>query len=465
MLPPVRIATSNAFLHVQAPEVDRARTIPADKPQPTPPHKTCSAGRLLNSLDGTVDYTNDDASQLPGADYDYQDDESYVYDENGNRVTANGDTYVTGDNNQLLSDGTYRYLYDDEGNRTLRIIDNPSQGTQGELDEYDTDLTEYTWDYRNRLTAVEHYDTHANYSAGTSDQSVEYAYDCQNRLIHKTLDPDGTLSGSGPIEQTTFVHGGNQITLQFDKTGTGDAVTADLSHRYLWGAVVDQILADEQVEDLQTAGEVRWALTDHLNTVRDLASYDAQNDETTIENHRTFDAYGNVTDETNAAVDCVFGFTGRLYDDATGLQNNLNRWYDSAIGRWMSEDTIGFEAGDGNLYRYVWNSPTSIADPSGTGPVIPAPPGSPSGFPYNPYPPPYYPTPCPPRCTTHTGSCSCYVAIPGNPTRGPMQYYVTGSCFIPGLGFVTAGTWVTVPPGAKGKVVSGTITATWTTCN
>jgi len=47
MLPPVRIATSNAFLHVQAPEVDRARTIPADKPQPTPPHKTCSAGRLL----------------------------------------------------------------------------------------------------------------------------------------------------------------------------------------------------------------------------------------------------------------------------------------------------------------------------------------------------------------------------------------------------------------------------------
>ncbi|MGM0486983.1 MAG: RHS repeat-associated core domain-containing protein [Planctomycetota bacterium] len=34
-------------------------------------------------------------------------------------------------------------------------------------------------------------------------------------------------------------------------------------------------------------------------------------------------------------------------------------------GRWLSEDPIGFEAGDGNLYRYVINSVTSYADPTG----------------------------------------------------------------------------------------------------
>ncbi|MCX7428829.1 MAG: hypothetical protein NTW96_24785 [Planctomycetia bacterium] len=168
-----------------------------------------AAGRMteyVNSLDGTVDYTNDDAGQLTGADYDYQDDEAYAYDENGNRETANGSTYATGDGNQLLSDGTYRYAYDDEGNRTLRYVDDPAQGTQGQLDAYDTDITEYDWDYRNRLTQVEHFDTYAHYSTGTSDQIVEYAYDYQNRLIHKTLDPDGTSSGSGTIEQTVFVH-------------------------------------------------------------------------------------------------------------------------------------------------------------------------------------------------------------------------------------------------------------------
>jgi RHS repeat-associated protein len=30
------------------------------------------------------------------------------------------------------------------------------------------------------------------------------------------------------------------------------------------------------------------------------------------------------------------------------LQYNLNRWYDPAIGQWMSEDPIGFAAGNAN---------------------------------------------------------------------------------------------------------------------
>ena len=54
-----------------------------------------------------------------------------------------------------------------------------------------------------------------------------------------------------------------------------------------------------------------------------------------------------------------------MHDNATGLQNNLNRWYDPAVGRWLSQDPIGFDAGDGNLYRYVGNEPTIMVDPSG----------------------------------------------------------------------------------------------------
>jgi hypothetical protein len=47
------------------------------------------------------------------------------------------------------------------------------------------------------------------------------------------------------------------------------------------------------------------------------------------------------------------------------LQNNLNRWYDSSTGRWISQNPIGFAAGDANLYRYVGNGPTNATDPSG----------------------------------------------------------------------------------------------------
>jgi hypothetical protein len=39
--------------------------------------------------------------------------------------------------------------------------------------------------------------------------------------------------------------------------------------------------------------------------------------------------------------------------------------YDPTVGRWLSQDPIGFKAGDPNLYRYVGNSPTNATDPSG----------------------------------------------------------------------------------------------------
>lgn len=39
--------------------------------------------------------------------------------------------------------------------------------------------------------------------------------------------------------------------------------------------------------------------------------------------------------------------------------------YDPAVGRFLSEDPLGFAAGDTNLQRYVSNSPTNHTDPTG----------------------------------------------------------------------------------------------------
>ncbi len=113
-------------------------------------------------------------------------------------------------------------------------------------------------------------------------------------------------------------------------------------------------------------------LTDNLGTVRDLAVYNAAAGVTSVANHRIYTAFGQLVSQTNpsnpsaAAVDCIFGFTGRPFDPATGLQNNLNRWYDPATGNWLSQDPTGFSAGDTNLYRYCGNSPANARDPSGT---------------------------------------------------------------------------------------------------
>ena len=61
----------------------------------------------------------------------------------------------------------------------------------------------------------------------------------------------------------------------------------------------------------------------------------------------------------------LFGYTGRPFDQATGLQNNLNRWTANPAGWWLSQDPRGIAGGDTNLYRYCGNSEINATDPSG----------------------------------------------------------------------------------------------------
>jgi len=126
---------------------------------------------------------------------------------------------------------------------------------------------------------------------------------------------------------------------------------------------VDQLMADEQVTNPQAVGNIVWPLADNLGTVRDLAV--SQNGITSVANHRVFDSFGNLKSQTNATVDCLFGFTGLLFDKATGLNMTDTRPYEAPTGRFIQEDKIGLTGGDTNLYRYCCNSPTDRTDPTG----------------------------------------------------------------------------------------------------
>ena len=341
----------------------------------------------MASIDGTASYSYDPTDQLIAANYSgatgsasaVPSPETYVYDANGNRITANGSNYTTGPANRLLSDGTYTYSYDAEGNRRFKFIDTDSDGT---FDSGDSDITEFNWDNRNRLTEVEFFANYASFSGNSPTKIVDYIYDVENRWIGENIDSDG----DGQIDhQTRFAYDGNQIVLQFDKdvssaTGSASALGVEnLSHRYLWQAnAVDQLLADEQlshlplgegqgegdrVYDLTQPGMVVWPLGDHLGTVRDLTVYDCG--ETSVVNHRVFDSFGNLKSQTNAAVDCLFGLTGRPESKVTGLRNHLNRWTDPKTADWMSEDPSGFTASDTNTHRYCGNRPIYATDPTG----------------------------------------------------------------------------------------------------
>ena len=121
------------------------------------------------SPDGTDNYGLDASNQLTSASLT---GEGYTYDQNGNRTDSG---YVTGANNEMLSDGIYTYTYDKNGNRTAKFIDANHDGV---LDAGDTSVTLYTYDWRNRLTEEEIEPTYGNPS-----EIVYFTYDYENRLI------------------------------------------------------------------------------------------------------------------------------------------------------------------------------------------------------------------------------------------------------------------------------------------
>ncbi|WP_347244392.1 hypothetical protein, partial [Thermogutta sp.] len=77
------------------------------------------------------------------------------------------------------------------------------------------------------------------------DWVIRYWYDYQNRMVRKL----GDLNGDGDYEQKqNLVYDGNQVVMDFRRTGSGLVQTGDLEWRYLWGPAVDQILAEEAVD-------------------------------------------------------------------------------------------------------------------------------------------------------------------------------------------------------------------------
>jgi RHS repeat-associated protein len=277
------------------------------------------------SSDGTSNYSYDSRGELTGTNHTNQANEAYSYDANGNRTNTG---YETGANNHLLSDGTFTYTYDNEGNRTSRT--NIATG----------EVTQYIWDYHNHLTSILIKD-----SSGIITKAVDYTHDVYGQRLAKVIDTDG--SGSAPAQTERMVYDRDNIALTFDGTG-------NQTHRYLYGTGVDQILADE------TRTSVNWALVDNQGSIRDII--DSQG---IVLNHIVYDSFGQVTNQTNTSFDFRYGYTGRERDTETGLNYNRARYYDTATGAFLSEDPLSFAAGDYNLSRYVFNSPTNGTDPSG----------------------------------------------------------------------------------------------------
>lgn len=320
-------------------------------------YNTLGLPATFTDSNGTATYGYDKDNQVTSVTYTgtgQPANESYTLDANGNR-TNNG--FQVGTNNQLTTDGTFNYQFDQEGNRTVRTRISNSYAVDYK--------TTYSWDYRNRLTDVDFYDNN-----NVLTKHVHYTYDVFNNLLSQSLDS----TGAGSYNQITyFVYDLTKPTgfpgqsldptavdaavLEFvDPDGSGPEPAA-LAERMLVGpdlaGLVDQVYAQENV----ATGAVTWLLPDNLDSTRD--AVDANGN---VLAHYVYNSFGQLVSGPTSVTQ--FLFTGRWNDTNTGLQYNGNRWYDPAVGRWISEDPADLTY-DTNASRYVGNQTTTYVDPAG----------------------------------------------------------------------------------------------------
>jgi RHS repeat-associated protein len=132
-----------------------------------------------------------------------------------------------------------------------------------------------------------------------------------------------------------------------------------LTNRYLHGPAWDMVLADEYFSGGVSQGN-RWALTDHLGTVRDLVDNSGA-----VVKHLKYDSWGNIRSDSAPAVNELFADSGRQFDKEIEGYDNRGREDDPRAGRFFSEDRTGLSGGDTNQSRDRGNNPISRKDPDG----------------------------------------------------------------------------------------------------
>ena len=280
----------------------------------------------VTQLDGSsVEYGYDSQSRLTTETYKDSSGAvsrqlTYTFDAVGNRLTLNDNgatvTYTYNANDQLTSDGLSTYAYDSNGN-TL------SRSTGGASVRYD-------YDPRNRLTQVTQPDS----------STLTYVYDADGNRV-RSVGPDGTTNYVvDPASKAP------QVVVETD--GTGHIVAS-----YTYGL---------ELISQRRGGVDSFYLSDALGSTRALT-----NSQGVVTDRYSYDAFGQLLTSTGTTVNS-FLYTGEQRDDAAGLYYLRARYYDPAIGRFLTQDPHQGSAQEPltlNKYAYVLNNPVNMTDPLG----------------------------------------------------------------------------------------------------
>ncbi len=272
--------------------------------------------------------------------------EEFHYDAAGNRKdqmitlirsnTYSSSYYVNSD--RLKTDGKFAFVYDEAGNlvkkgNTFKISGDTVTytATSGDGVEY----WQYTYDLLNRLTEVS--------KNGTVVADYEYSPDGLRQVKRGST---GTIhyvfEGTEPI---------------FEKRISDSRIR---SYIYALGkhlARVDGVIGDQ-------AAKVYYYHTDQVGSVKAMTDSAGK-----VVYNADYMPFGSQFVK-DGEFDELHGFTGKEYDSDTGLYYYNARWYDSELGRFISEDPMA-DPNNPNLYSYCANDPVNKIDPTGYGVLSP----------------------------------------------------------------------------------------------
>ena len=303
--------------------------------------ETVRSGITVNAAQN---YVYDNRNQLVSATRPMgTDTETFAYGSIGNRLQRDGESTDStfDDVNRLTNDKKFTYEYDDNGN----MIKKASIAT-GEVTEFD-------WDYRDRLVGV----VIKPGESANPTSTISYKYDAFNRRIERNV--NGTIA--------RYVYDRGNIHLEYDGNNNFQA-------KYVHSDNVDEPLRmerpDNPYRDDKFLVQEFYYHRDRLGNITEITDFEG-----TVVQRYVYDAFGKVSifDKDGKAITpnsanylkSPYAFTGREYDHETGMYFYRARYYNPDVGRFISEDPIGFGGQDANLYRYVGNNSVNYADPHG----------------------------------------------------------------------------------------------------
>ena len=326
----------------------------------------------------------------------------YGYDAMGNRLyrdnlvnTAFGELYAYDGLNQLTSfdRGTL--------NGTKTGLTGAASATQtldfdavGNWESVTTNGTTQTRGHnkQNEITSVSGATTptfDANGNMTGDETGRQFVYDAWNRMV--------TVKNSGGTTLKTYAYDGLNRRASETASGTTrdlyysaqwkvleERVSGTTERRYVWSPVyVDALVLrdrdtnadgslDERLYVVQDANFNVTALVDTSGTVVERYTYSPFGVQTVYDASWTVRGGGSSYSFTH-------GFQGMRYESTSAVYVSRERpGYSPTLGRAVTVDPIHFKSRDVNFYRWTFNSPTNMTDPSGLAPPlmpIPTPPG------------------------------------------------------------------------------------------